>query len=530
MIMNLADYKNKVLGCWMGKNIGGTLGAPDEWARRKNDISFYRQELDGNPLPNDDLDIQLLWLVALEEQGVDVNSAILSEYWALYVTPHWMEYGTAKINMKRGLLPPLSGAMDNVFKNSCGAFIRSEIWACIAPGYPEVAVRYAFEDAMIDHGNGEGVYAEAFCAALESAAFVESDINKLIDIGLSYIPADSGVAGAVKCARECYQLGKTWEEAREEILKHYRGEFFAHWKEISKEDLEKGYADGTLGWDAPSNIGIVVIGLLYGEGDFGKSLCTAVNCGEDTDCTAATIGSILGIINGVGAIPEKWMQPIGRSIKTMCINLGELEDPMYSLPKRWSIPKERRFTATPGVRRLVPATIDELTDRVTRIAKQVILRNHLDIEIDQSKETDLTGLNKKLLFAGSDFAAAYEYLNGVVFSFPFFEITVDYAGDAYMKNGANKTIKLRIENKYKTPATFNFKWHAPDGFRIAPSKQGQIYVSHAFIKNPTEVEFTLSNEEIPASINRFIIEITVDGRNTEMLVPVLFLNGNTLQG
>ena len=77
----------------MGKNIGGTLGAPMEFLRQVNNVSFYQQKLTGEPLPNDDLDIQLLWLVALEEQGLDLTAQTLADYWCLYVTPHWSEYG-----------------------------------------------------------------------------------------------------------------------------------------------------------------------------------------------------------------------------------------------------------------------------------------------------------------------------------------------------------------------------------------------------------------------------------------------------
>src|SRR5512142_717046 len=126
--LNRDEYLSKVLGCWMGKNIGGTLGAPFEWRRQVNQVSIYTQELSGDPLPNDDLDIQLLWLVALEERGIDIDARTLAEYWVLYVTPHWSEYGTAKINLRSGLVPPLSGSMYNDYKDSCGAFIRSEIW------------------------------------------------------------------------------------------------------------------------------------------------------------------------------------------------------------------------------------------------------------------------------------------------------------------------------------------------------------------------------------------------------------------
>ena len=189
--LNSEEYRDKLLGCFLGKNIGGTLGAPFEWKRQINQVSFYTQELDGNPLPNDDLDIQLLWLIALEEEGIDINARTLAEYWLTYVTPHWAEYGTGKINMRAGLVPPLSGSWKNEFKDSCGAYIRSEIWAAIAPGQPQLAAAYAYEDAILDHGDGEGTWAEIFCAALESAAYVISDVDELIQIGLSYIPEES---------------------------------------------------------------------------------------------------------------------------------------------------------------------------------------------------------------------------------------------------------------------------------------------------------------------------------------------------
>ncbi len=285
MHLNREDYRKKVLGCWMGKNIGGTLGAPFEWKRQINDVEFYTQDLGGEPLPNDDLDIQLLWLIALEEQGIDITSHTLSEYWCLYVTPHWSEYGTAKANMRSGLLPPLSGTIHNEYKHSCGAFIRSEIWACIAPGCPDIAVGYALQDAILDHGDGEGTYAEAFCAALESAAFVVSDLRQLLDIGLSYIPPDCGVAQAVGCAIRAVDSGMSWRETRDEILTHHRGRLVAH---VSAQDCEKGFDEGRQGYDAPSNIGIVGLGFLVGGDDFGKIICATVNSGDDTDCTGAT--------------------------------------------------------------------------------------------------------------------------------------------------------------------------------------------------------------------------------------------------
>jgi len=317
MVISLKDYKNKVKGCWLGKNIGGTLGMPFEGFRGCLDLDWYTQDMSKGAAANDDLDLQLVWLVAAEKYGKNLDAKILAEYWTSYIFPSWSEYGMAKANLTKGILPPLSGWYNNFHKDSCGAFIRSEIWACLAPGHPEIAIKYAYEDAIVDHVD-EGVYAEIFCAAVQSAAFVESDAETLINIGLSYIPADSGVAKSVKLAIECYKNGLDWKAARKKVLQTFPGTFVFHGAigGVFEEDIPMGEP----GYDAPGNIGIIIIGWLYGEGDFGKSICIATGCGEDADCTAATLGAILGIVLGADKIPEKWIEPIGDEINTMCID------------------------------------------------------------------------------------------------------------------------------------------------------------------------------------------------------------------
>ena len=165
MRLSFAQYKDKVMGCWTGKNIGGVLGAPFEGKRQKVRIDNYQQDLSAGPPPNDDLDLQIVWLSAVEKYGRNVNAQILGEYWLSYVIPNWVEYGMGKANLRAGIVPPMSGVVDNVYKDSCGCFIRSEIWACLAPGHPAIAARYAYEDGIVDHGD-EGVRGEIFFAAL----------------------------------------------------------------------------------------------------------------------------------------------------------------------------------------------------------------------------------------------------------------------------------------------------------------------------------------------------------------------------
>ena len=69
MYLSLEDYRRRMLGCWIGKNVGGTLGMPMEWNRQPNDVTYYTHKMTGEPLPNDDLDLQLVWLRAMDEMG-----------------------------------------------------------------------------------------------------------------------------------------------------------------------------------------------------------------------------------------------------------------------------------------------------------------------------------------------------------------------------------------------------------------------------------------------------------------------------
>lgn len=505
MRLNRDDFRDKVLGCWLGKNIGGTLGAPMEWRRQLNDVSFYTQDLGGEPLPNDDLDIQLLWLRALEEKGIDIDAQILADYWCLYVTPHWCEYGTGKINMRQGMLPPVCGSYKNEYKHSCGAFIRSEIWACICPGRPDLAAKYCYEDAILDHGDGEGTYAEVFVGALEAAAFVVDDLRKLIEIGLSYIPAECETAKAVLTAIEAVDGGLGWVEARDLILERHRGGAFfkLNWL-ISERDQAKGFHEGELGFDVPSNIGMTVLGLLIGGHDFDKMLCTTVNCGEDTDCTGATAGSIYGIIHGAKNIPERWIEPIGRNIKVACLNVGELGGMQAAE---------------------LPLDVDSLTDRTEKLAWQVSLRRS-GLDLWSTEPTNLSDVNPNALMCPDGGASLYKALRGPKFEFPDFNFYLDYVGGPEIRDGEPKTVKMTIQNTYKVQSNLSLHWYLPEGWEASPSADGYVMSLHASIGYPQVLTFQITAPKVTRSLCRAALEVSIEGRPTVMLIPLQFVNGN----
>lgn len=286
-----STYADKVRGCWFGKCLGGSAGAPVEGFKKVEGVSSFREIIDVT-LPNDDLDIQLLWVELLQKKGPYFGREELAKMWEEKCTYFFSEYGYFMKNYKRGILPPLSGEFNNpFFKEGEGCPIRSEIWGVVFPGNPDRAAEYAQMDAQLDHAaNSE--WAEMFLAAAESMAFFENDVAKLIEDAMVYVPADSKLARCVRLVQACHAKGMPWKMTAQQV----RNQF--------------GHPDFT---NSIQNMGFVVLSLLYGEGDMEKTVDICLLCGADTDCTAATAGSIIGIIHGYAAMPEDLKEMVADS-------------------------------------------------------------------------------------------------------------------------------------------------------------------------------------------------------------------------
>lgn len=323
-------FRQKVLACWRGKNIGGTLGGPYEGFPVVNHLMFYDPVPDGS-IPNDDLELQAMYAAALDRMEKPVVSReILADIWAKHMNFLVDEYAVAVRNMEMGLRPPWTGRYDNYYTCGMGAAIRSELWACLAPGNPALAAKFAREDACIDH-DGPGVDAEVFYAVVESLAFEESDIRKLIEAGLTYLSPDSALAAGIRDAAALWDETHDWLHCRNTLFEKYASE---------------------AATDVRINIPFTVLALLSGGGDFGKTICDAANCGMDSDCTAATTGSIMGILNPDG-IPEAWLKPVGHDLIVRPSAITNME---------------------------FPSTIEDFTDQV------LLLRSRIEQAVPESKE------------------------------------------------------------------------------------------------------------------------------------------------
>ena len=475
--LNSETFRDKVYGCWLGKNCGGTLGAPLEQAYGQPepfDIWWYPELREGG-IPNDDLEMQLIWLKALEEVGPGLKAADLAQYWLDHIGYNWDEYGLSKTNLHLGLIPPVSGIYNNWFKDCMGCPIRSEIWACLAPGLPSIAVRYAYEDAICDHAGGESVYGELFNTAIESAAFVLSDREKLLDIGLSYVPASSQTARAIRAARQAYEEGLDWKAARRRVLEatpHYNAQY------------------------SPINMGFQVIGWQYGE-DFGDAICKAVNCGYDTDCTGATLGSVLGIIAGRSGLPTKWTQPLGEEISTN---------------ESWGGLTHASDGANP-----VPTTLTELTDRVIIQARHVLAEyNAVDTQGNVHFSQENLYANDKTYTLEHKNPWRIDYKNGTV------EVGVEYDRTAAILPGEHKRIITHLTNLHPQALTVSSELQVPTSWTAEPVQQSIELPAHGTLA----LEWEIQALRVLENSNRLSLTVTASGRPAQPAVPIVLIGAN----
>jgi len=489
LYLNREKLRDKITACWIGKNIGGTMGTPFEGKREINDIKGFVTK-PGEVLANDDLDLQLIWLMAMDERGPEnINAGTLGEYWLSFIDPYWNEYGVGQCNMKEGFFPPLSGELNNKdWKNSNGAWIRTEIWACLYPGRPDKAVQYAFEDASVDHGYGEGTFAALFIAAMESAAFLTSDINVLLKIGLSKIPEDCRIARSVKMVMDAYEKGTGWKETREMLVQ-----------------------DSTdLGWfQAPANIGFTMLGLIYGEGDFKKSMILALNCGDDSDCTGATLGSLMGIMYGQSIIPQDWREHIGDKIVTMSLLQGHNIYPGSCTELTNIIMNLLPVTSkAPFIWNRFEVFYVKPTDSITIYDGENDFSEITMEDLMDHKFTDRMLSRSRYSFKGSSLLA---------------DVWIEYDNEPKITANGTLTGKISIDLKQYPEIPdqrhYHLRWFLPEGWRVTGPRN--LFVCHAnFGKDFEPVEFEIKADDHVEALNRIVLEATTVGRLTPIYLPI----------
>jgi len=274
--------------------------------------------------PDDDINYILLALKLIEKLGVNFTTLDIGYLWLdnLGVNWTWGPEHTAYINLARytemgerypQLDPDTLWRVThylNEYSEYIGALIRGDVFGYVAAGLPEMAAEFAHRDATLTHVKN-GIYGEMFASAMIAAAFCTNDIKQVVEIGLSEIPANCRLSEAIRNTIKWYEASHDWKEVFRQIDEHYN--FYT--------------MGGTI-----NNAAIIVNGLLAGEGDVEKTLCITVMQGEDTDCTAATAGSVVGILTGETLFPVKWSGPLNDTV--MSTISGESRNSISGLAQR----------------------------------------------------------------------------------------------------------------------------------------------------------------------------------------------------
>jgi hypothetical protein len=299
---------DKIKGGWAGQAIGCTYGGPTEFLFQSTFIHDYqpipwnrdslRWFFENVPGLYDDIYMDLTFVEVLEITGLDAPAGAFAEKFANAGYPLWHANQMARWNILNGILPPQSGHwLNNPHADDIDVQIEADFAGLMSPGMPNAAAAICDRVGHIMNF-GDGYYGGVYVAAMYSLAFVENDVERLVEEALRIIPEESLFARTIQTVIQGYRENP--KDCRETWFKVQK-----RWGE------DVGCPEGVFrpfNIDARINSAWVVLGLLYGDGDFGKTIDISTRAGDDSDCNPATAGGILGTMIGYGNIPASWKE------------------------------------------------------------------------------------------------------------------------------------------------------------------------------------------------------------------------------
>lgn len=326
-----AGKRSAIAGAWLGRCAGCLLGKPVEGIRRprlrallaragREEITDYLWRLPGlgeedwraaglanlpawratSGMPeDDDTNYTVMNMALVKAKGTDFTPADVAGFWmgAVPVLHTCTAERAAYRNFVNLVAPPLSAVVRNPYREWIGAQIRADFHGYVALGRPGLAAELAWRDASVSHVKN-GIYGAMWVAAMLAAAPGERDTRRLLHVGLGEIPARSRLAEAVRTTLDWHAHGVPYAEAVERIHRRWDENQAHHWCHVI------------------ANAQVVAAALLYGEGDFERTVARAVLPCFDTDCNGATAGSIAGMMLGAGALPRKWTDILDDTLRT----------------------------------------------------------------------------------------------------------------------------------------------------------------------------------------------------------------------
>ncbi|MFZ5941283.1 MAG: ADP-ribosylglycohydrolase family protein [Bacteroidota bacterium] len=298
--------KDKIRGGWAGQTIGCTFGGPTEFKFKGTMIQDYqsmtwyddyiREIFEQDPGLYDDVYMDLTFVEVIERLGPAAPADSFALSFAHDDYKLWHANQAARYNILHGIMPPASGYwMNNPHADDIDFQIEADFAGMMCPGMINTAAEICDRTGHIMN-YGDGWYGGVFMAGMYATAFVSDDMDHIIAEGLRPIPEESRFYAAISDVIKWHM--------------EYPDDWKKCWFEFEKKHTsEKGCPEGVFNAfniDASVNAAYVVIGLLYGNKDFFKTMDIATRCGQDSDCNPATAAGILGVILGYEKIPAFW--------------------------------------------------------------------------------------------------------------------------------------------------------------------------------------------------------------------------------
>jgi hypothetical protein len=294
----LERYLDKLKGGWAGQMIGVSYGAPYEFKSNgkiyDGPIREWKPEYIENTIHQDDLYVEMTFLQAIEAKGLDISTREAGWFFRDSKYSLWHANRAARDNLRAGIPAPDSGHPKyNRHADDIDFQIESDLFGLICPGMPLAAQELSDRFGHIMN-YGDGVYGGMFVTSMLAAAFFEDDIRTIVEVGYHSIPPNSEYGLLVKDILDCH----------ERYPEDWRGCWRLLEDKWAQDDI---CAPGNpFNIDAKLNGGYIAVGLLWGGGDWDKTLEITTRCGQDADCNPSNAAGVLGVIGGYGRIPQKY--------------------------------------------------------------------------------------------------------------------------------------------------------------------------------------------------------------------------------
>ncbi len=311
--LKVSEYLDKMKAGWIGQMVGVGFGGPTEfhWQGKiipQDSLPVWKPDI-VNQFQQDDIYVEMTFLATLERYGIDATARQAGIDFANSRFRLWHANRAGRHNLRAGIAPPNSGHPKfNQHADDIDYQIEADYSGLISPGAPNMVIDLGERIGSLMN-YGDGLYGGQFVGAMYSAAFFETDPDKIVRAGLAAIPN-----------------GSQYHECISDVLKWFKenpNDWQNTWQLVNEKyylnpDYRKFSCSGSHGKfdiDAKLNGAYIVMGLLYGNGDIDKTLEISTRCGQDSDCNPSNAAGILFASIGYSNLPQQFTSALNDTAK-----------------------------------------------------------------------------------------------------------------------------------------------------------------------------------------------------------------------